>query len=138
MAKVSDEIRGWCDDAYSGRKIRSVNDLYAIADRIDSEMAELPKDADGVPIHVGDKVYLPDGHKTEVGLIDISRSKHGIAFWVGGKDFLHVPKNITHTRPDSLDNIARDLEDWAEGNISGSAQSFANRIRELEKKEGKR
>ena len=56
MDKLSDEIRRWCDDAYSGRKIRTTKDLYDIADLIDHEMVELPKDKDGRPIHVGDKL----------------------------------------------------------------------------------
>lgn len=55
--KLSDDIREWCNDAYSGREIRTTKDLYAIADLIDREMVELPKDADGVPIHVGDTVW---------------------------------------------------------------------------------
>ena len=61
--KISNEIRRWCA-SHEGTLI-SIDDsdeLRALIDRIDAEMVELPKDADGVLIHVGDKVYLDDGH----------------------------------------------------------------------------
>lgn len=62
MSSISDEIRNWCefeDGTECGGFVTKVsfNKLLALADRIDSETVELPKDADGVPIHVGDKVY---------------------------------------------------------------------------------
>ena len=55
--KISDELRRWCDDAYSGRKIRTTKDLYDLADRIDREMVELPRDANDEPILPGDTVW---------------------------------------------------------------------------------
>ena len=51
VSSISDEIRTWCGG------VGTVKDLRALADRIDAEMVELPKDADGVPIHVGDTVW---------------------------------------------------------------------------------
>ena len=55
MAKISDEIRKVADEY-------DVLPLYKLADRIDAETVELPKDADGVPIHAGD--VLTDGEYT--------------------------------------------------------------------------
>lgn len=43
--KISDELRKWCDE------------LRVLADRIDREMVELPKDAEGEPIRIGDVLY---------------------------------------------------------------------------------
>lgn len=126
MSKISDEIRKVADEY-------DVLPLYKLADRIDAEMVELPKDADGVPIHVGDTVYLDDGRKAEVTHIDLMWGTSCIACFASGKDHDCFPSGISHTRPDSFEHIARDLEDWAEGIISGSAQSFANRIRKLAK-----
>lgn len=47
MSKISAEIRMWCN-----RPAGPYDDLRYLASRIDSEMVELPKDADGVPIHI--------------------------------------------------------------------------------------
>lgn len=59
--KISDELREFIDeeDLYP----RYIAAPWRIANRIDSEMVELPKTADGVPIHVGDTVYLDDVRK---------------------------------------------------------------------------
>lgn len=101
----------------------------------------LPVDADGVPIHVGDTVYGEDGMSYKVVSISFGRwpggvtvnAVNGFSKW---RDL--IPGKMTHISPDSLESIARDLEDWADGNISGSAQSFADRIREVAEREGER
>ena len=136
MANISGEIHKWCafnEDTFIDND--DCNELRALADRIDAEMVELPKDRDGVPIHVGDTVYPDDGRKAEVARIQLSEREDSIGFTLCGDFFALWPEDLTHTRPDSLEHIARDLEDWAEGNISGSAQSFANRIRKLAKED---
>ena len=52
MSKIGDELRDYC------KKVLCYTHYYDkfwyLADRIDSEMVELPKDADGVTIRVGD------------------------------------------------------------------------------------
>ncbi|MDY5003720.1 MAG: hypothetical protein SO057_06230 [Atopobiaceae bacterium] len=73
MAKISDELRKWADDLDSDDIVCTTATLYTLADRIDSEMVALPKTADGVPIHVGDKVYLDDGRMACVTEIDFKR-----------------------------------------------------------------
>lgn len=142
MAKISDEIRRWCDNAYSGRKIRTTKDLYAIADLIDSEMVELPKDADGEPIHVGDKVYLDNGRMACVTEIDIKRECEAIDCWDGSKHVEYHPSGITRNRPDSLECIANDLDEIVDTADSADdtcemLANFAYRIRRLADKEGK-
>lgn len=52
---ISDELRELSSKA--GIYSNSCRKLRKLADRIDAEMVELPKDRDGVPIHVGDTVY---------------------------------------------------------------------------------
>lgn len=56
--RISDEIREWCNlpQAYG----IPCDELLELADRIDREMIELPKDRNGMPIHNGDKMYLDD------------------------------------------------------------------------------
>lgn len=57
MTKISDFIRNFCA-RYDGIPLDNIgyNELRTIADRIDSEIVELPKDANGEIIHVGDIV----------------------------------------------------------------------------------
>ena len=57
MGKISDQLREWTRRARADEHM-SLRELDAIADRIDAEMVELPRDIDGVPINLGDTVYL--------------------------------------------------------------------------------
>ncbi|GEM_PF-3596952 len=143
--KISDEIRRWCD-FYCGKSINryDCDNLSALADRIDSEMVELPKDADGREVPLDTKeLYDANGKKVNITSFAFRCDAHGC--WSDWKAFspdarredgMFYVDGLYITPPDSLESIARDLEDWADGNISGSAQSFADRIRELAKKEG--
>ncbi|MDY4651192.1 MAG: hypothetical protein SO366_02950 [Atopobiaceae bacterium] len=146
--KISDELREWCDDAYSGKKIRTTKDLYAIADLIDREMVELPKDADGVPIHVGDTVYDGNGMAREVVSISFGRCGGGMTVHAvdGSSKWCDlIPGNLAHAYPDSFERIADELEELSESNrINGSGEVFyragdlAARIRRLADKEAER
>ena len=102
--KISDEIRNWCEDTTPWP---SRNDAREIADRIDRELVELPKDADGVPIHVGDTVCeCVSGMKLIVNGMRLTdtwavSTNHGL---------ISRASDVTHTRPDSWKRIADDLE----------------------------
>ncbi|MDD6566952.1 MAG: hypothetical protein PUF11_09260, partial [Parafannyhessea umbonata] len=86
MSSISDELRNY------GRRLVSnaspfnctFGDIRAyqdeLADRIDAETVELPRDRDGVPIHVGDTVYGEDGRAWHVEGISLGRW----AKWVEG------------------------------------------------------
>ena len=147
MAKISGKIYEWCAfkmDTFIDND--DCDELRALADRIDAELVELPKDADGVPIHVGDTVYLDDGRKAEVRRIQISERENSICFDVCGDFFSFWPEHLTHTRPDSLESIADELEaakGWRDQNgeyscIVSSVSTktlgdWADRIRKLAK-----
>ena len=108
---------------------------------IDEHYQLLPKDRDGVPIHVGDTVYLDDGRKAKVARIQLSEREHSIGFTVCGDFFALWPEDLTHTRPDSWERIADELEEWCDGadvdgDACGKPRDLAKRIRELAKKEG--
>ncbi len=143
MAKISDDLREFADaEVLSAIQI---SDLKHMAKRIDAEMVELPKDADGEPIHVGDTVYLDDGCMARVTRIELLRNRTSIVCWTSGKDCDRLPSSLTHERPDSSDSwerIAQDMEDWSDDNrvnwisdVSDRAAEFAHRIRKLAKKE---
>lgn len=125
--KISDEIRRWCKAGYD------IDELRALADRIDSEMVELPKDADGVPIHVGDNVYLESGRKATVNRIELSHGEQSIHFSVCGNFFSLAPENLAHTRPDSWERIADDIDE-SKGTVfisENTLDGWADRIRRL-------
>lgn len=99
-------------------------------------------DADGVPIEVGDVVWATyDGCKHIVMAVCSDGSLHPkmvtddgcmVEYEEGLWDFA---KKVTHKRPDSLERIARDIEDFAVDNeINGDhevfdrAMDFADRI----------
>lgn len=139
MSKLSDKIREWCDDAYSGRKIRTTKDLYAIADLIDREMVELPKDKDGEPVHVGDKVYLENGQQAEVDRVLIGREEFSIDCHTcdTNKLIISYPTvDSTHTGPDSFERIANELDEMVDGpgpadDVCEMLADTADRIRKL-------
>lgn len=147
MAKISDEIREWCDirasnevafiDKYDCDKLR------ALADRIDNEMVELPRDMDGLPIHAGDTVYLEDGRKADVSCVHIARNSTSIDFETcdDGRIFFSIEsKHFAHERPDSWERIADDIEE-SKGTVlisENTLDGWAYRIRRLAEKEDKR
>ena len=137
--RISDELRGWAD-VHCGEECEEY--LGLLADRIDRETVELPKDKGGNPIHVGDTVYLESGSKADVKSIEFSHGEHSIVFTVRGKGFLPSPQYLSHERPDSLERIADDLEEWytdyrvgGKGSLGFVIESV-ERIRKLAEKDG--
>lgn len=136
--KISDELRNWCDAIYMG----SVDDLYSLADRIDAEMVELPKDKDGEPIHIGDTVY---GCRSgiEMTISELRMTANGWSISTS-RGYL-TDAELTHTRPDSWERIADELDEQA-GSLTkdgytwqeDAIHDFADRIRKLAKKEDER
>lgn len=136
---ISDELRETAGQLYQGSIRRR---FIALASRIDAEMVELPKDKDGVPIHVGDLVYMDDGRRACVTEIDIKDGCEVIDCWDGSR---HVPcqtDGITRNLPDSWKFIADELDEMADAARSADdgcekLADLAERIRKLAKKEDK-
>ena len=134
MSKISDEIRERIDDEdlYPGQ----IAWLRLIADRIDNEMVEPPKDVDGVPIHVGDTVYgCSSGMKMTVYELRMRGDGWVITTNAG---FATDTSIFTHKRPDGLERIADELDDFADANYASGllkqgVKDFAERIRKLAK-----
>lgn len=136
--KISDELRKFIK-TYNLNTLQSY-ELNHIVDRIDAETVELPKDKDGEPIHVGDKVYLDDGRMACVTEIDIERECEAIDCWDGSKHVAYHPSGITHERPDSWELIADDLDEMVDAADSADDMceilaNFADRIRRLAARE---
>ena len=137
MSDISDELRELADEAgiYSNARTK----LCELADRIDREMLELPRDKDGVPIHVGDTVYMEDGIHTIVHSIDLMADATNIVCWVRNRGYVPLnPSDVTHTLPDSFERIADELKEWSKNprGLGGSKlYEWADRIRKLAEKE---
>lgn len=137
MNIISRNIREWCDEADVDGN--ACDALRAIADRIDREMLEFPKDADGEPIHIGDVVYGNPGVACTVVGLHMTESRWRVD--VDELPFFYKPGDLTHKEPepdDSLERIADELEEWSEDNrINGNREVFdragdlADRIRKL-------
>ena len=118
-------------------------DLVSIADRIDAEMVELPKGADGKPIHIGDTVFTNDdpGISWCVRYIELRSDREpSIGIESSGVNTYRPPSCLTHERPDSLERIADDLDAWCDltdvdGNACGEPRELADRIRRLAERE---
>lgn len=129
---ITDELREWVHDAENEGVIfvdedsphSDIPELLGIADRIDAEHAEavadalqlrgepdrwveLPADADGVPIHVGDVMEWPDGSTFDVvgisanTLFYVEHDFDDSAQWTAAH-------NKRHHQPDSWERIIHD------------------------------
>jgi hypothetical protein len=148
VGKISDELRKKAHELGGYvETLVTAKELDDIADRIDREMVELPRDRDGEIIRIGDTIYDEWGHARTVrgtvlndkGWVVIvslceDQKSRSITQW------LH-PTDFTHTRPDSWERIADELEAWCDGaDVDGDAcekpRDLADRIRKLAEKEG--
>lgn len=97
--KISDELRRVADEY-------DVLPLYGLSDRVDNEMVELPRDADGAPIHVGDTVWgcISGMEMTvkELRLTDAGRWVVTTTRWL-----TPVSAKVTHVCPDSCERIRK-------------------------------
>lgn len=139
MSKISDSLREQARHLWDdGRHMSLDSDqVKCLADRIDAEMVELPKDADGMPIHVGDTVWgCISGMQMAVHELRLKDR------WTISTDTGFIPKAsvVTHVSPDSFERIADELEAWCDrtnvdGDACGVPLELARRIRRLAERE---
>lgn len=109
---ISRDMREWCDEADVDGN--ACDELRAIADRIDREIVELPKDADGEPIRIGDVVYGNPGIAWTV--VGMRVSKFGWKVEMDNMPFLCEPDDLSHKKPeqpDSWENLEKDARKTA-------------------------
>ena len=146
MSKISDELRNWFSIDHCGSGLLVSNSecdrLLALADHIDSEMVELPKDRDGVPIHVGDTVRFVgrDDVELKVDHITFFKDKTRVVAMSDEHAVYSNPADFTHGRPDSWERIADELDAWCDrvdvdGDACGKPRDIVERIRKLAEKE---
>lgn len=112
--KISDEIR---NDFLRNDDVGEVayRQLLCIADRIDRDMVELPKDADGVregyliERMLGAVVYGNPGVAWKV--VGLRMSKFGWKVETNGAPFALEPDELTHKKPEPADSWEKLEED---------------------------
>lgn len=138
MSEIGDELRKVADEW-------DVTPLYAIADRVDAEMVELPRGKDGKPIRVGDTVFGEDDkpwHVQSITIGELSTTPSRVIRALNGaceRRYLK-PEWLTHKCPDSWAQIAYELDAWCDrtdvdGDACGEPRELARRIRRLAEKE---
>lgn len=142
MSKISDELRKEAKRIRNSRvsTYRSPIEYERLADRIDHEMVELPKDANDVPISVGDTLYN-SGKKYVVTCMFTDYCDHRFAFYANDDESTaYNPESFTHECPDSLETIADELDEWCDGADADTStfdvpRDLAERIRKLAKEQ---
>jgi len=140
--KALDELRGWIDSLYTPNSAELKVRGESIADAIEAEIAErymeLPVDADGVPIHVGDKMeYIA----TDPFMV-CAVAPGVIHAWAktnpGERKTTEVypTAQCRHVKPRTIEDVLRDCcNEWNEhlGNDweSGVYAKYAAELREL-------
>ena len=115
--------------AYEG-KCKELASLQAVLDAHGNTHVELPLDADGVPIHVGDTIEHPNGKHDRVRFITINDNvpTFNERGWVASK--------CRHVEPRTVEDVLRELADVARLDRAhdlddGDIEGFAAEIREL-------
>lgn len=132
--------------------LRKAQAFDRLADLIDRETVELPRDADGVPIRIGDVLYS-SGNECRVVSITVKADKACVGVHTDEGVFLPSvnPKYLSRNNTEPLESepadiwerIASDMEDFAVDNeihgdheVFDRAMDFADRIRKQADKEG--
>lgn len=114
--------------------------LESVASRIEDEYVELPVDKDGVPIKVGDTVYLGYGDvKYLVTGLSYDITSVSVHVERGLEIGWYSPENVSHEqRPDSLERIAGELDAMGDDPKKcgeDALRDLAERIRKLAKED---
>lgn len=112
-----------------------------IEETIERDYMKLPVDADGVPIHVGDKLecnangyegtftVFAVGDKSVIGNHEIEWVKNNPSNW------FHIASYCRHVKPRTLEDVLRELVECAEmpGEKldDGDIEAFADEIRKM-------
>lgn len=134
--KISDAIIEWCDevDVDGGAS----DEMRAIADRIDREMAELPKDADGVPIRLKDWVWYvgidaeitKDDPQQVVGFVSDLGMNGIYAVTRDYPDKAISPKMLKHRAPEPPDSWEKLEEDAKKSTCELAGMDVLDRCRD--------
>jgi hypothetical protein len=144
MSAIGDELREWAD-LLIDPGCDTANFMRSAADRIDSEMVELPVGADGRPIRPEEVAYHKDGSEFLVTVMRLTDC--GWMLLRPGDRVYYSPGDLYHERPDSLARIADDMRaeieplehgSFASDDALDALRDYEARIRALAGKEDTR
>lgn len=122
--KISDAIREWCDE--TDVDLNACTDLRVLANRIDCEMVELPKDADSEPIRIGDILYSR-GNECRVVSITVKADEACVGVHTDEGVFLPSvnPKYLSRKNPEPLEPEPADSWEKLEEDAKKTVCDFA-------------
>lgn len=105
MSKISDELRAAANMLFlSGSN--GYNVLIGLADRIDNEMVELPKDADDEYIHIGDVMEWCDSGET----LTVESIGSDVLFYIDGENAeWTAARNKRHHHEPTVEDVLREF-----------------------------
>lgn len=105
MAKISDEIREFVRRSYADEYM-DPKELLALADRADRELVELPKDADGEYIHIGDVMEWCDSGET----LTVEGIGSDVLFYIDGENAeWTAARNKRHHHEPTVEDVLREF-----------------------------
>lgn len=148
--KALDKLRAAGRNMAKGRNLENheeCNLLLVIADEIEAEVSErfveLPCDADGVPIHVGDCLQLGDTHGKVVALTYCPANGKLPWEWQCDTGDWYNTAFAYHYKPRTLEDVLKELANevweasctcqttWSDSGLDGIEERYADEIREL-------
>lgn len=131
--KALDELRDYAEQCCPEYEPYDT-EMMRIADEIQAEIAErymeLPVDADGVPIHVGDAIEYPNGRRDVVRFITLGDSEPTLneCGWMTSRCYYVKPRTIEDVLRDCCNEWNEHCgDDWE----SGVYAKYAAELREL-------
>lgn len=126
--KISDELRKWCDGADVDGNV--CDELRVLADRIDREMMELPKDAEGEPIHIGDVLYS-SGNECRVVSITVKADEACVGVHTDESVFLPSvnPKYLSRKNTEPLEPDPPDSWEKLEEDVNLGCRDYCEKHR---------
>lgn len=116
---ITDELRGFANSGMSAMECVVYSDkLIAIADRIDAVvkgMVELPKDADGEHIHMGDKMEcFTSQHRDVPKVFEVQRIiMDNITGWrLVAYPATYVPEECRHYHAPTVEDVLLEFGEW--------------------------
>ena len=107
MSKIGDELRGFTN-TYDLNSLQ-IYELKRIADRIDATTVELPKDADGEYIHIGDVMEWCDSGET----LTVEGIGSDVLFYIDGENAeWAAARNKRHHHEPTVEDVLREFGDW--------------------------
>ena len=132
MASISGEIHKWCafnEDTFIDND--DCNELRALADRVDAEMVELPKDSDGEYIHIGDVMEWCDSGET----LTVEGIGSDVLFYIDGENAeWTAARNKRHHHEPTVEDVLQEMLEQAVGYSDAHTTVALNAIAEYSAK----